>query len=151
MLVSKSPVVSWWDAGPLQEVSVWPGDRIRTKASLERWSAEGISEITWEEAIWVFQSRGLLWLACTNAEDTRKISFFTARLASFSITQDDAFKLFVASMKLSEGLQSSRPVLKERHIDLPYKHWNMRSFAYVAFRELVLVSPAGHVMISPWS
>ncbi|CAE7650798.1 CFAP94 [Symbiodinium microadriaticum] len=64
VLVSKSPVVSWWDA------------------SLERWSTEGISEITWEE-------------------DTRKISFFTARLASFSITQ-------------------------ERHIDLPYKHWNMR-------------------------
>ena len=87
-------------------------------------------------------------MACAIAQDTRKISFFTARLASFSITQDDAF---VASMKLSEGLQSSRPVLKERHIDLPYKHWNMRSFADIAFRELALVSPSGHVMISPWS
>ncbi|CAK9006365.1 unnamed protein product [Durusdinium trenchii] len=64
VLVSKNPVVSWWDA------------------SVERWSTEGISEITWEQ-------------------ESRKISFFTARLASFSITQ-------------------------ERHSDLPYKHWNMR-------------------------
>jgi len=64
VLVSKNPVVSWWDA------------------AVDRWSTEGITETIWEQ-------------------ETRKISFFTARLASFSITQ-------------------------ERHIDLPYKHWNMR-------------------------
>jgi len=64
ILVGQNPVVSWWDA------------------TTERWSTEGIAEITWEQ-------------------ETRKISFSTARLASFAITQ-------------------------ERHIDLPYKHWNLR-------------------------
>eukprot|EP00442_Polarella_glacialis_P046099 CAMPEP_0115060744 /NCGR_PEP_ID=MMETSP0227-20121206/7625_1 /TAXON_ID=89957 /ORGANISM="Polarella glacialis, Strain CCMP 1383" /LENGTH=643 /DNA_ID=CAMNT_0002445975 /DNA_START=154 /DNA_END=2085 /DNA_ORIENTATION=+ len=51
-------------------------------AQSERWSTEGINEIAWEL-------------------ETRKVSFFTARLAAFSITQ-------------------------ERHLDLPYKHWVMR-------------------------
>lgn len=64
VLVSKNPVVSWWDV------------------TASRWSQEGITEIVWEQ-------------------ETRKISFFTARLASFAITQ-------------------------ERRIDLPYEHWNMR-------------------------
>lgn len=48
----------------------------------EKWSTEGISDILWEV-------------------ETRKISFLTARLAAFSITQP-------------------------RHLDLPYKYWSMR-------------------------
>eukprot|EP00929_Paragymnodinium_shiwhaense_P119708 TRINITY_DN91603_c0_g1_i1.p1 TRINITY_DN91603_c0_g1~~TRINITY_DN91603_c0_g1_i1.p1 ORF type:complete len:641 (-),score=151.68 TRINITY_DN91603_c0_g1_i1:304-2226(-) len=48
----------------------------------ESWSTEGITEISWEPEV-------------------RKVSFFSARLASFSITQ-------------------------ERHLDLPYAWWVMR-------------------------
>jgi len=54
-------------------------------APSEKWSTEGITEIVWEP-------------------DARKVSFFSARLASFSITQD-------------------------RHLDLPYKCWSMRPVA----------------------
>lgn len=50
--------------------------------TVEKWSTEGITEISWEP-------------------EMRKISFFSARLASFSITQ-------------------------ERHLDLPYTHWSLR-------------------------
>jgi len=50
--------------------------------TVDKWSTEGISEISWDP-------------------EGRKISFFSARLAAFSITQ-------------------------ERHLDLPYKHWSMR-------------------------
>eukprot|EP00931_Biecheleriopsis_adriatica_P057438 TRINITY_DN3406_c0_g1_i2.p1 TRINITY_DN3406_c0_g1~~TRINITY_DN3406_c0_g1_i2.p1 ORF type:complete len:643 (+),score=161.51 TRINITY_DN3406_c0_g1_i2:87-2015(+) len=57
------------------EVSWWD-------TATERWSVEGISEIMWEP-------------------ERRKISFSSARLASFAITQ-------------------------VRHIDLPYKHWHLR-------------------------
>jgi len=49
---------------------------------VEKWSTEGITEISWDP-------------------EGRKISFFSARLAAFSITQ-------------------------ERHLDLPYKHWSLR-------------------------
>lgn len=51
----------------------------------EKWQTEGITEISWEA-------------------ETRKVSFWTARLAAFSITQP-------------------------RHLDLPYKHWCMRPVA----------------------
>lgn len=51
----------------------------------EKWSTEGITEIQWET-------------------ENRKISFFTVRLAAFSITQ-------------------------QRHLDLPYKYWSMRPLA----------------------
>merc|ERR550534_848074 len=51
----------------------------------EKWATEGISEISWEA-------------------ETRKISFWTARLVSFAITQP-------------------------RHLDLPYKHWVLRPIA----------------------
>lgn len=54
-------------------------------AQAEFWSTVGITEISWEP-------------------ETRKISFYSARLAAFSITQ-------------------------ERHLDLPYKHWCMRPTA----------------------
>lgn len=50
--------------------------------TVEKWSTEGITEISWDP-------------------EGRKISFFSARLAAFSITQD-------------------------RHLDLPYTHWSMR-------------------------
>lgn len=48
----------------------------------EKWTSDGITEIVFEQ-------------------ETRKISFYSARLAAFSITQD-------------------------RHLDLPYAHWCMR-------------------------
>eukprot|EP00405_Crypthecodinium_cohnii_P012981 CAMPEP_0206426960 /NCGR_PEP_ID=MMETSP0324_2-20121206/4731_1 /ASSEMBLY_ACC=CAM_ASM_000836 /TAXON_ID=2866 /ORGANISM="Crypthecodinium cohnii, Strain Seligo" /LENGTH=650 /DNA_ID=CAMNT_0053892099 /DNA_START=12 /DNA_END=1964 /DNA_ORIENTATION=+ len=67
VLVGKAPTISWWDP---QE---------------ERWSQEGITEISWET-------------------ETRKVSFWSARLAAFSITQ-------------------------RRYLDLPYKHWSMRPLA----------------------
>mmetsp|Transcript_50053 Transcript_50053/g.162019 ORF Transcript_50053/g.162019 Transcript_50053/m.162019 type:complete len:652 (-) Transcript_50053:122-2077(-) len=67
VLVGKSPTISWWDQ---QE---------------EKWSTEGITEISWES-------------------ESRKISFWSARLAAFSITQP-------------------------RYLDLPYKHWSMRAVA----------------------
>jgi hypothetical protein len=67
VIVAKSPTVSWWDA------------------QNEKWSTEGITEITWEP-------------------DSRKVIFYSARLASFSITQ-------------------------ERYLDLPYKYWSMRPVA----------------------
>lgn len=51
----------------------------------EKWSTEGITEIQWEP-------------------EMRKISFFSARLAAFSITQ-------------------------VRHLDLPYTYWSMRPVA----------------------
>jgi len=51
----------------------------------EQWSTDNIGEITWES-------------------ETRKISFFSQRLAAFSITQ-------------------------ERHLDLPYQWWNLRPIA----------------------
>lgn len=57
------------------EISWWD-------ASAEAWSIDGITEIAWEPEV-------------------RKVSFFSARLASFSITQ-------------------------ERHLDLPYTWWCMR-------------------------
>merc|ERR1712139_218760 len=47
----------------------------------EQWSTDNIGEITWEA-------------------ETRKVSFFSQRLAAFSITQ-------------------------ERHLDLPYQWWNI--------------------------
>lgn len=50
--------------------------------TVEKWSQEGITEISWDP-------------------EGRKISFFSARLAAFSITQD-------------------------RHLDLPYQHWSLR-------------------------
>jgi len=56
-------------------VSFWDKDE-------EKWSTDNITEIAWEP-------------------DTRKISFFSQRLAAFSITQ-------------------------ERHLDLPYQFWCMR-------------------------
>ena len=102
MLVSKNPVVSWWDACRLSSTPPSLGclrEEVSTQASLERWSTEGISEITWEEApgITCEISNGIgfsVLASCVicvvkRLEDTRKISFFTARLASFSITQDD--------------------------------------------------------------
>uniref|UniRef100_A0A7S4WHC6 IC97/Casc1 N-terminal domain-containing protein n=1 Tax=Alexandrium monilatum TaxID=311494 RepID=A0A7S4WHC6_9DINO len=67
VLVRKNPTISWWDK------------------DTEKWSTEGITEISWET-------------------DSRKISFFSARLAAFSITQ-------------------------ERHLDLPYQYWSMRPVA----------------------
>jgi len=54
-------------------------------ATIEKWSTEGITDLAWEP-------------------EGRKISFFSARLAAFSITQ-------------------------ERHLDLPYMHWSMRPVA----------------------
>mmetsp|Transcript_55421 Transcript_55421/g.154416 ORF Transcript_55421/g.154416 Transcript_55421/m.154416 type:complete len:639 (+) Transcript_55421:104-2020(+) len=51
----------------------------------EAWSTEGITELNWEPEV-------------------RKVSFFSARLASFSITQ-------------------------ERHLDLPYQWWVIRPVA----------------------
>jgi len=50
--------------------------------TVEKWSTDGITEISWDP-------------------EGRKISFFSARLAAFSITQ-------------------------ERHLDLPYQHWSLR-------------------------
>jgi hypothetical protein len=50
--------------------------------SVDQWSTDGITEISWEPEV-------------------RKVSFFSARLASFSITQ-------------------------EKHLDLPYQWWCMR-------------------------
>jgi len=50
--------------------------------TVEKWSTDGITEISWDP-------------------EGRKISFFSARLAAFSITQ-------------------------ERHLDLPYSHWSLR-------------------------
>jgi hypothetical protein len=50
--------------------------------TVEKWSIDGINEISWDP-------------------DLRKISFFSARLAAFSITQ-------------------------ERHLDLPYQYWSLR-------------------------
>jgi cancer susceptibility candidate protein 1 len=50
--------------------------------TVEKWSTEGINEISWDP-------------------EARKISFFSARLAAFSITQ-------------------------ERHLDLPYQYWSLR-------------------------
>lgn len=67
LLRGKSPTISWWDP------------------TVEKWSTEGITEITWDHEL-------------------RKISFFSARLAAFSITQ-------------------------ERHLDLPYQYWSLRPFA----------------------
>lgn len=67
-------------------VSWWDKDE-------EKWSQEGIAEITWDP-------------------EGRKISFFTSRLASFSVTQ-------------------------ERHLDLPYKHWSMRPIAPLQVELLV--------------
>jgi cancer susceptibility candidate protein 1 len=64
LLRQKNPTVSWWDT------------------AVEKWSTEGISEISWDP-------------------EGRKISFLSARLAAFSITQ-------------------------ERHLELPYEHWNLR-------------------------
>lgn len=54
-------------------------------AQAEKWSTEGITEIVWDT-------------------DARKVSFFSVRLAAFSITQ-------------------------ERHLDFPYKFWSMRPAA----------------------
>jgi hypothetical protein len=54
-------------------------------AQAEKWSTEGITEIVWDT-------------------DARKVSFFSVRLAAFSITQ-------------------------ERHLDFPYKFWSMRPVA----------------------
>mmetsp|Transcript_58642 Transcript_58642/g.148618 ORF Transcript_58642/g.148618 Transcript_58642/m.148618 type:complete len:652 (+) Transcript_58642:58-2013(+) len=51
----------------------------------EKWQTEGIIDISWET-------------------ETRKISFWSQRLAAFSITQ-------------------------ERHLDLPYKYWSVRPVA----------------------
>lgn len=67
VIVRKNPTISWWDT------------------VAEKWSTEGINEITWET-------------------EMRKISFFSQRLAAFSITQ-------------------------ERHLDLPYQYWSMRPVA----------------------
>jgi hypothetical protein len=56
-------------------------------SSEKKWSTEGITEISWES-------------------EMRKISFFSQRLAAFSMTQ-------------------------ERHLDLPYKHWSIRPMSPV--------------------
>jgi len=64
VLVRKNPTISWWDT------------------VCEKWSTEGITEISWES-------------------EMRKISFFSQKLAAFSITQ-------------------------ERHLDLPYQYWALR-------------------------
>merc|ERR1712176_1030872 len=60
------------------EISWWD-------TATETWSTEGITEIAWEPEV-------------------RKVSFFSARLASFSITQ-------------------------EKHLDLPYSWWCIRPCA----------------------
>ena len=79
-----------------------------------------------------------------SAQESRKISFFTARLASFSITQDLGGCLKPHTEHTGSALpKPSTLSSKERHIDLPYKHWNMRWHNFQIFSD---VSP----MVCTW-
>mmetsp|Transcript_110407 Transcript_110407/g.235809 ORF Transcript_110407/g.235809 Transcript_110407/m.235809 type:complete len:651 (-) Transcript_110407:60-2012(-) len=67
VIVRKHPTIAFWDS------------------SIDKWSSEGITEISWES-------------------EARKVSFFSQRLAAFSIVQ-------------------------ERHLELPYTAWCLRPVA----------------------
>lgn len=109
---------------------------------MDRWSTEGITETIWEQDTWVLSDLECLILFCkakmlgdNDWQETRKISFFTARLASFSITQDSFCKFWMPCVLVSWHELSACQKLfppKERHIDLPYKHWNMRRVLFLA-------------------
>ena len=152
VLVSKNPVVSWWDVSCLQkDPQLWVStlqlsacQRAIRQASLERWSSEGISEITWEE------------VACRKICEMPCILRLNAQVhICAGHPQDLLLHCPTCIIFHHPGTPlihcqccPSAHACQERHIDLPYKHWNMRCPLITRSCGLIGRSEPGHATTS---
>ena len=100
-----------------------------SEASLERWSTEGISEITWEEAaVAADRQRATIVCSCMHAGHAEDLLLHGTACIIFHYAGPQLADVLLSSCAVSAAS------CQERHIDLPYKHWNMRCCSLIALR-----------------